>query len=62
MDNMARIEGTKKYCLEKRAELIILLKKQGYNGADIGIVFNIDRSVVNRIISTHYKIIKNKII
>ncbi len=49
---MARIEGTKKYLLEKRAQLMRDLAQDGYNNADIGVIFNIDRSGVLRILST----------
>lgn len=48
---MPEIETTKKYLLVKRKELMTQLKKDGYSGADIGIIFNVDRSVVCRILA-----------
>lgn len=43
--------GTKKHLLVKRFKMIKFLKSEGYNGQDIGTIFNIDKSVVSRILS-----------
>lgn len=48
---MARPTAEKKHIYEKRTELIFALDSQGYNGQEIGIIFNISRSVVNRILA-----------
>lgn len=48
---MARPKTEKKHLFEKRAEIMWALDEQGYNGQEIGIVFGISRSVVNRIMS-----------
>ena len=52
---MKNIVAEKKHLLVKRAKIIKFLKTEGYSGADIGIIFNIDRSGVNRILATEEK-------
>ena len=52
---MKEIITTPKYLLSKRAKIIKFLKNEGYSGADIGIIFNIDRSGVSRILATEKK-------
>lgn len=46
---------TPKFILSKRAKIMKFLKKEGYSLADIGIMFNIDRSRVLRILETEAK-------
>ncbi len=48
---MSKIEATKMYLLVKRTSIIKSLKKEGYSGSDIGVIFNIDDSAVSRIIN-----------
>jgi len=52
---MKKIITTQRYLLSKRAKIIKFLKEEGYSGADIAIMFNIDRSGVNRILITEEK-------
>lgn len=52
---MAKNITTKKHLLVKRAKIIKFLKSEGYNGEDIGVIFNIDKSVVSRILSAEKK-------
>lgn len=47
---MARPAEEKLHLYEKRKELIWALSYQGYSGADIAVIFNVNRSVTNRII------------
>jgi len=47
---MTKIEITKIHLLVKRKELIEQLNKEGYNGSEIGQIFNIDRSSISRIL------------
>ena len=49
---MKEVTHTKKHLLSKRAKIIKFLKTEGYNGEEIGAIFNIDRSGVNRILQT----------
>lgn len=49
MENKA-VDKIEKYIKEKRNELIWALALQGYTGAQIGRIFNRDRSTVLRII------------
>ncbi len=49
--HMPNIEITKLYLLVKRATIIKSLRKEGYSGSDIGVIFNIDDSAVSRIIN-----------
>jgi len=49
---MSRLPKEKRHLLEKRKEIIYALDVQDYNGQDIATIFNIDRSVVNRILKT----------
>lgn len=46
---------TRTYLLSKRAKIMKFLKKEGYTLADIGIMFNIDRSGVLRILAAEKK-------
>ena len=50
---MPKIETTKKYLLVKRADMIKDLVREGYGVSDIGIIFNIDKSWISRIISSY---------
>lgn len=52
---MKEVITTPKHLLSKRAKIIKFLKDEGYSGADIGIIFNIDRSGVSRILSAEKK-------
>jgi len=52
---MSRIEPIKKHLLAKRAKIIKFLETEGYSGEDIGIIFNIDRSGVSRILKAEKK-------
>ena len=52
---MTKVIKTQKHLLTKRAKIIKFLKKEGYSGADIGVMFNIDRSGVGRILATEKK-------
>ena len=52
---MSRIEPTKKHLLSKRAKIIKFLQTEGYSGEDIGIIFNINRSGVSRILAAEQK-------
>ena len=40
----------KSYLVDKRNELVWALDYQEYNGADIGTIFNVNRSTINRIL------------
>ena len=46
---MARPVKEKLHLYEKRDELVWALDFQGYNGTEIAVVFNIDDSVISRI-------------
>lgn len=48
---MARPTKETSHLFDKRQELIWALDYQDYNGAQIGIVFNIDPSAVSRILN-----------
>jgi DNA-binding MarR family transcriptional regulator len=48
---MKRVVPVKRHLLVKRAKIINFLKGEGYSGADIAVIFNIDRSGVTRILS-----------
>ena len=52
---MSRTEPTKKHLLSKRAKIIKFLESEGYNGEDIGVIFNINRSGVCRILAAEKK-------
>lgn len=59
---MKEIIKTKKHLLVKRFKIIKFLMQEGYNGQDIGTIFNIDKSVVSRILSAgerYKKSVKN---
>jgi DNA-directed RNA polymerase specialized sigma24 family protein len=61
---MSRIKPTKRHLLSKRAKVMKFLKTEGYTYADIGEMFNIDRSTVLRILQAeekYKKIIKEKL-
>jgi len=45
---MPRIQLTKQILLEKRAELIYVLHKEGWTDSDIGVIFNMERTWVYR--------------
>lgn len=61
---MSEIIGIKKHLLVKRAKLMKFLKSEGYSGEDIGIIFNIDRSGVSRILAAEeqYKKLAKKVL
>jgi len=61
---MKSITPIKKHLLLKRARLIKFLKSEGYDGSEIGIIFNINRSGVSRILSANekYKITAKKLL
>ena len=48
---MKELIPTKKHLLVKRAKIIKFLKTEGYSGEDIGVIFNLDRSQVSRILA-----------
>ncbi len=52
---MPRVEPIKKHLLMKRAKIIKFLNTEGYSGEEIGVIFNIDRSGVSRILATAEK-------
>lgn len=52
---MKQIIPIKKHLLVKRAKIMKFLKKEGYSGEDIGIIFNINRSGVSRILASEKK-------
>lgn len=52
---MKKINATPKYLLSKRAKIMKFLKSEGYCGADIAIMFNLDESVVSRILAAEAK-------
>lgn len=52
---MKELIKTQKYLLEKRAKIMKFLKNEGYNGDQIGQIFNIDRSGVSRILKSQEK-------
>lgn len=52
---MKKQTGTKKHLLVKRFKIIKFLQKEGYNNEEIGIIFNIERSRVLRIVQTGEK-------
>jgi DNA-binding transcriptional MerR regulator len=52
---MSEINTTKKHLLVKRAKMIKFLKNEGYNGEEIGEIFNIDRSQISRILIANEK-------
>lgn len=47
---MAQIIPTKKHLLVKRFKIIKFLESEDYNYEEIGTIFNIDRSVVSRML------------
>lgn len=46
---------TPKYLLSKRAKMMKFLRTEDYTIQDIAIIFNIDRSVVSRILAAEKK-------
>jgi len=48
---MARPTKEKLHLYDKRAELVWALDHQGYNGEEIAVIFSVDRSTINRILS-----------
>lgn len=52
---MKQVITTPKYLLSKRAKIIKFLQNEGYSGADIGLIFNINRSGVSRILNAEKK-------
>jgi len=52
---MPQINAIKKHLLVKRAKIIKFLDSEGYNGEEIGIIFNIDRSSILRILRNYKK-------
>lgn len=52
---MKKIIGTKKHLLVKRFKMIKFLKSEGYNNEEIGIIFNIDRLSIFRILQAGEK-------
>ena len=57
---MPRPTQEKKHLIDKRDELIWALSYQDYNGQDIGVIFNINRSSVKHIIDKKPKDYKPK--
>jgi len=47
---MPRPLNEKKHLYDKRDELIWALDFQGYNGQEIGTIFNVNRSQIHRVI------------
>ena len=58
--HMPRPTQEKKHLIDKRDELIWALSYQDYNGQDIGVIFNINRSSVKHIIDKKPKDFKPK--
>ncbi len=52
---MKKLIPTKSHLLVKRAKLIKFLKVEGYNGEEIGQIFNLDKSVISRILTENEK-------
>ena len=48
---MPQVETTKRYLLSIRAEIMLYLDDVGLSGTDIGAVFNVDKSLVSRILA-----------
>jgi hypothetical protein len=55
-----RPEKIKQYLLDKRTELVWALGSQDFNNADIGYIFNVDRSVISLIMRKKPKDWKTK--
>ncbi len=49
------IKFTKRHLLVKRAKIIKFLYSEGYSGQDIGIILNINRSSVSRVLRSEKK-------
>lgn len=59
---MKQITGTKKHLLVKRFKIIKFLKSEGYTNSEIGDLFYLDRSRIQRILETgerYKKSVKN---
>lgn len=59
---MKKLTATKKHILVKRFKLIKFLKSEGYNNEEIGLMFNMDRLQIFRVLQAgeRYKVsIKN---
>lgn len=52
---MSKVIPIKRHLLSKRAKIIKFLKSEGFSGEDIGVIFNIDRSQISRILTTEAK-------
>ena len=52
---MNETKRTQKFLLSKRAKIIKFLVTEGYTGAQIGRIFNIDRSMISRILQDEKK-------
>ena len=52
---MKKVIKTRTYLDSKRAQIMKFLKKEGYSLADIGVIFNIDRSGVLRTLAAEKK-------
>lgn len=55
VNNMAQVNKTHKYILSKRAKIMKFLLTEGYSMTDIGLMFNIDKSGVSRILAAEKK-------
>lgn len=49
------ISPTEKYLLDKRAEIILSLKKEDYPNAKIALIMNLDRATIGRICEAYRK-------
>ena len=57
---MPRITKEKLHLIDKRAEIVYALDHQGYNGEEIGVIFNLHRSVISRVLKNKPKAYKPK--
>lgn len=55
---MPKLELTKKFILERRAEIVYGLHKEGWSDIEIGEMFNLDRTWIHRIRKFYQKEIK----
>lgn len=52
---MPQVNSTKKHLLSKRAKIIKFLKKEGYDGDEIAVIFSIDKSAISRILKAEMR-------
>jgi predicted DNA-binding protein (UPF0251 family) len=52
---MARIRNEKKYVIIRRNELIKAIDQEGYDQADIALIFNVSETTISNIITDRLK-------